>query len=93
MVSHLLREDVVECPPPRRQNRTCMSSQPRPEMAHEPEALSPEEQNRRDRRKLFVHALVGVPVIVTIMAKPAWAVPAATQATVGSGVIAPSSVG
>jgi hypothetical protein len=40
---------------------------------HEPEPLSNEEQNRRERRKLFVHALVGVPVIITIMAKPAWA--------------------
>jgi hypothetical protein len=70
-----------------------MTNEPTPDTAHESEALSPEEQNRRERRKLFVHALVGVPVIVTIMAKPAWAIPAVTQATVGSGVIAPSSVG
>lgn len=70
-----------------------MTNEPKPTAAHESEGLSPEEQNRRERRKLFVHALVGVPVVVTIMAKPAWAVPAATQATVGSVVTTRSNGG
>jgi hypothetical protein len=71
----------------------CMTNEPKPATAHESEASSPEEQNRRERRKLFVHALVGVPVVITIMAKPAWAVPGSTQATVGSGVIPRSNGG
>jgi hypothetical protein len=62
-------------------------------MVPEPETLSTEEHNRRERRKLFVHALVGVPVIITILAKPAWAQPAATQATVGSGALATNNAG
>ena len=60
-----------------------MSSDANVTPPREPETGSTEEQFRRDRRKLFVDALVGVPVIITIMAKPAWA--QTTQATaVGS---------
>lgn len=40
----------------------------------EPQPGPADQQFRRDRRKLFADALVGVPVILTLTSKPLWAV-------------------
>ena len=50
-----------------------MSSDSRLTPIPEPKTGSPEERFRRDRRKLFSDALVGIPVILTITSKPLWA--------------------
>lgn len=50
-----------------------MTKTPKVPTACQPETVSEAEQFRRDRRKLFVDALVGVPVILTLTSKPLWA--------------------
>lgn len=52
-----------------------MSNETKAPNAGDSQAGSAEERFRRERRKLFGHALVGVPVVISIMAKPAWAGP------------------
>ena len=50
-----------------------MSSDAKLTSTPEPEAGSPGEPLRSDRRKVFVDALVGVPIILTLTSKPLWA--------------------
>ena len=62
-----------------------MSSDANVTPLREPETGSTEEQFRRDRRKLFVDALVGVPVILTLTSKPLWATVQANASAMSGG--------